>query len=71
MIADTDKSLPDMYEYILESLETFTGSSRFEDDMTIVFIKRDSSRDVIKDKEEIQNLVTKARIPESYTKKLI
>ncbi len=71
MIADTDKNLWDMYEYILESLETFTWTSRFEDDMTIVFIKRDFSRDIINDKDEIKDLVTKSKIPESYTKKLI
>ncbi len=71
MIADTDKKLSDMYEYILESLETFTWSSRFEDDMTIVFIKRDFSRDIMNDKVEIKNLVSKSKIPDSYTKRLI
>jgi hypothetical protein len=71
MIADTWKSLPEIYEYILKSLENFTWSSRFEDDMTIVFVKRDVARDIVNNKEDISHLITKAKIPESYAKKLI
>jgi hypothetical protein len=39
--------------------------------MTIVFVKRDVARDIVNNKEDISHLITKAKIPESYAKKLI
>ncbi len=71
IISETWKNFSEMYEYLLQSVETFTWSSRFEDDMTLVFIKRDFKKDLVDDKTKVAQVLKESKLPESYAKRLI
>ncbi len=70
IISEAWKDFNEIYEYLIQSVENFTWSSRFEDDMTLVFIKREFKKDKV-EKEEVKNILKHTKIPESYAKKLI
>ncbi len=57
-VTNNVSKIENIYDYIVNDIKTFKGGSNFEDDLSILLLKRDSTRDLIDDStkylEEIQ-----------------
>lgn len=51
-IASSEKNINKIYDYIIKDAKNFRAGSSFDDDLTILLLKRDKDKDIIKDKEK-------------------
>ncbi len=61
-----------IYDYIIEDLELFKKWTNFDDDTTILIIKRDTSKDIVKEwTDKLQEIIIKEWLSKKESKKLI
>lgn len=63
-ICELEDDLKKIYEYIIDDLKFFKGGTKFLDDVTLLLIKRNTSRDVITE-EEIDKIQKKEKLSKS------
>jgi serine phosphatase RsbU (regulator of sigma subunit) len=70
-IADTEKDITKIYEYIINDVQLFKWGSFFEDDVTLLVLKRDIEKDIITENSDyLQDITTKQWLTKQQVKKL-
>jgi hypothetical protein len=64
-------SLEDIYDKFKNDLKTFTsGRQNYLDDVTIMLLKRDKKKEILKKDEEIIKIIEKEGLEKSYKNKI-
>jgi hypothetical protein len=70
-IAETEKNITKIYEYIINDVQLFKWGSFFEDDVTLLVLKRDIEKDIITEESDyLQDVTTKQWLTKQQAKKL-
>ncbi len=56
-VAKNEKNTKKIYNYLINDIKNFRWWSRFDDDVTILILKRDNSKDIIKDKKQKEEII--------------
>ena len=70
-ICQYEKNINKIYKYLIEDVKNFRSWSQFDDDLTILLLKRNIEKDVITDKEKIlEELWEKEKLSKKEIRKL-
>lgn len=71
-IAKREKNIANIYNYIIEELKIFRGGSKFDDDATVVMLKRNTSKDIVKQNDNfLQEVAQKEWLGRMAMRKMI
>lgn len=70
-ICNADKDLTNIYEYVINDVQWFKWGSAFEDDVSVLLVKRNTDQDIITEKSDyLQDLTLKQGLTKKQVKKL-
>ena len=70
-ISEAEKDITKIYEYIVNDVQLFKWGSAFEDDVSVLVIKRDTEKDIItEDSDYLQDITLKKGLTKKQAKKL-
>ncbi|MFK7779894.1 MAG: PP2C family protein-serine/threonine phosphatase [Candidatus Gracilibacteria bacterium] len=70
-IATSNNNIRDIYDYIINDVKIFRGGAQFEDDATILIVKREFKKDIVDESSDyLKNLKVKEGLNNSDIKKL-
>jgi len=70
-ISTAEKDITKIYEYLVNDVQWFKGGSAFEDDVSVLLIKRNTNKDIITEKSDyLHDLTLKKGLSKQQAKKL-
>ena len=71
IVCEYEANIKNIYDYLINDVKLFRWWSNFDDDLTIIILKRDSTKDIIKEDDSyIEDLRTKEKLDKNDIKKL-
>lgn len=71
MVCEYESNIKNIYDYIINDVKLFRWWSNFEDDVSIIILKRDIEKDIVKEEDSfIEDLKNKEKLDKSEIKKL-
>jgi hypothetical protein len=65
-------NLEEIYKKFIDDLKTFTWwKANYNDDVTLLLLKRDKNKEVLEKDEDVNNIITKEWIDKKYKKQII
>ncbi|NVP17598.1 serine/threonine-protein phosphatase [Candidatus Gracilibacteria bacterium] len=71
MVCKYESNIKNIYEYLINDVKLFRGGSAFDDDVSIIILKRDSTKDIVNEKDLfIEDLKVKEKLDKTDLKRL-
>lgn len=71
MVSEYESNIKNIYEYLINDVKLFRWGSNFDDDVSVIIIKRDTTKDIVKDEDTyIEDLKSKEHLDKAELKKL-
>ncbi len=71
LAADSNVSLREIYEYIMNDLKLFKWWTKFDDDATILIVKRDKTKDIVEEESYLKKIIEKEWLTKKEAKELM
>lgn len=71
MVSEYEPNIKNIYEYLINDVKLFRWGSNFDDDVSVIIIKRDSTKDIVKEEDNfIEDLKSKENLDKNDLKRL-